>query len=800
MGYRKGIKVIALALACLLLLSACGEQTAGDPLPAPSLAPGPGPSPTPEPEPSAPGLLRISEVMGKNRATISDGEGRFPDWFELENSSDERVSLSGWTVSDKPGREGSPLPELTLDPGDRALIFLGEGYTGFSLSEGESLILRAPNGAVEDSVSLQTLTADLSLQRQENDAWLESEIPSPGYENSALGYDAWQDSLESGAPLQVWEVCVYNPSFTWPGLVGSDWVELKNVSSAALELSDYYISDDGDQPLLARLPEHRLESGETYLLRLHKGTPEDGYGPLCDLFALDDGGDQLYLSGADGTLLDYVPLRNIPNGCTLGREQGRNGWFRFPSPSPGANNSGGYRRVSPPPVALTADGVFDGVDSVPVELSGSGTVYYCLGAELPDESSQVYAQPFQIDSTGVVRAINVEPGAMPSRPLTLSYILNEGHSLPVVSLVADEPSLFDWLYGNRIKGMEVPASVSFYEQDGSFTIPCGIRMHGETSLKLPKKNMSLRFRGSYGADSLEYDIYKGGVSRFGSLILRAGQDFYSCILRNELCENLSLAASDSLIAQRNRYCVLYINGRYWGIYALTERTNAQMVANLYGVDESNVSCVEAPVWSNTPLYQDVFQFCQYHDLSVEENYQTLCSMLDVDNLIDWCLIEGWSANADLTYGNLRYCCAPDYDGRWRLILYDLDSTLSDPKETMINIFSPHQLQERQVSQLIAPLLKNAQFRDKLLSRAGELLNGPLSNEAVAAELDRLCDQLRPEVARDYARFGMTLGGWEGSCSYLRTMILDWNWAGHCKDNLCWALDLSREEAARYGLN
>ena len=60
-----------------------------------------------------------------------------------------------------------------------------------------------------------------------------------------------------------------------------------------------------------------------------------------------------------------------------------------------------------------------------------------------------------------------------------------------------------------------------------------------------------------------------------------------------------------------------------------------------------------------------------NDLSEPENYEEICRRLDVDSLIDWLILEGYFANDDLTFGNVRYCRSTENDGKWRLMFYDL---------------------------------------------------------------------------------------------------------------------------------
>lgn len=788
-------KYTGILLVLTLLLSGCGLFSASEASSAP-----PETQPIPEPaeespaprERTEPSPVRITELMAKNRATLADEEGNFPDWVELENVSGEKVNLSGWHLSDRRSREGDPLPDRELEPGERIVLF----PESFGLSAGETLVLFDPEGLPADEAPSLCDRADVSMALTE-DGWRECERPTPGFPNNTEGFLAFQESLRCPSPLEIYEVAVANFNEYWAASLGeSDWIEVRNVSDGPVCLSEYYISDDRNQRLLWQLPERSLEPGGIWLVRCDRNDPIEGESPVCPAFSLDDDSDRLYLSRADGSLCDYVSLRNIPYMGSYGRMDGESGWFYFLQPTPGTVNQGGLRRWAETPSASLPDGVYEEVETLSVTLSGPGQIHYTLDGSLPTEDSPLYEEPLSLEHTTVLRAVAFEDGALPSRALNLSYFLNEHHSLPVLSLVTDDRRDFEHMYLNGRKFHEIPGNLALYEEGGGFSIPCGVKMHGETSLVLSKKNMSVRFRGAYGQGKLEYDIYGGGVSSFRNLVLRAGQDYTNLILRNELCENMALSASDSILVQRNRYCILYVNGSYYGIYALTEKTNEQMAADWMGVDRDSVTVLESQVGSDTEMFRDLFSFCMLNDLTREDNYRHVEQQLDLDSLIDWCLIEGWCANADLTYGNLRYCRSTENDGKWRLIFYDLDSTLTHPDKEFTNIFSPYQLEVRQVSILIAPLLKNPEFRERLLTRAGELLTGPLSDEALMTEFERLRAEIAPEVARDYGRFQMTEEKWEWNLNWFRDLIAQ-GWAKNGVDNLCSLFHLSEEERAYY---
>lgn len=773
--------VFILIFAAVLCMSACGEQ--------PQTENGVEETVPPERlEDSAfKGKLIISEVMVKNHATLNDEDGDLPDWIELHNLTAEPIDLSGFTVSDDFDNDWL-IPGGTIEAEGYFLIYAdgkdrdGEiPHADFSLSSGETAVVRDPDGRLVDRVLCDCDTADLSMMLDENENWLCTSYPSPGYENTAAGYDMWQETLCCDPQLVISEVMTYNDSFFEQYYIDyCDWIELKNTSAFPVELSEYYLSDDDDDLTKFQLPAMTLKPGKTVIVLCTEEQRSANKGFIKAPFALSSDYERVYLSKGD-KLSDYVFLRDIPKGCSFGRVTGRNGWFFFDTPRPEHEKEGGYRRISRSPVSVRSSGIFNGVNSVRVELSGCGDIYYTTDGSLPTVKSEKYTAAFDVSKSCVVRAVAIENGAMVSRPLTLDYILNENHVLPVASLSTDSPYQFGIMYNSKKKDLELPGNLAFYDGEKSFTIPCGIDMHGETSLELPKKNMGIKFRGAYGQSMLEYDLFGGGVTRFGSLLLRGGQDFFSSIIKNELGENLCLNYSDNTFAQRSRYCVLYINGEYWGIYALMEKMNESHYATHRGVSKDSVTVEKAPVYSESDFYKEIIAFSKSHDLTKKENYEEFCRRMDIDSLIDWIIIEGYTGNTDLNPGNVRYAKSTEDDGKWRLMLFDMDSIMQTNMTCYHVVLGTV---TAQYSSFITQLLKNADFKDRFLKRAAEVYNGALSDKSVLEEIDSLAATIQPEVARDYERFGMTEAKWRNSIKTLRENITMWHWRDSCIKALC----------------
>ena len=794
---RKIILIIALIVAAAVIAAVCIYMSPA--------------SPAEENAPVSPAAVQagtgssviISELMEKNRAVLRDEDGDFSDWIELHNVSDKAVSLSGWRISDKSGDPGWAFPDVTIESGEYLLVFASgkdksgsELHTDFSLSGDETVYLLSPAGSVADQAACGGTEADVSMALGADGEWAQSLYPTPGYENSAAGYDALQETLSPADALVISEVMVANTKTYYAGAPGyCDWVELKNISDSDISLSGYYLSDSLKDLSKYALPDSVLAPGGTIIILC--GADDDGSGVYnLASFSLNSSCEQLYLSRSE-ELVDYAALRDIPYECSFGRMDGENGWFYFAKPSPGKANANGARRVAAKPVNLTADGVFDGVEGVTVELSGAGTVRYTLDGSTPTEKSPEYTKPITVSSTGVVKAVSFEDGALPSRTLMLSYIINEGHSLPVVSLVSENTTEFSQMYNGPAKGVELPASISLYRGDGGFTAPCGVSLNGETSLIMSKKNMSLRFRGAYGQETLQYDIFGGGATEFTNLLLRAGQDQEQTIIRNELSQSLCEKADMDVINQRSIFCVLYVNGEYNGIYTLKEKANKYLYASVAGVDPDSVEVIEAPAGYGTEFYDQIIRFAYMNDMSLDENYEHLASLMDMDGLIDWLIMEGFCANTDVTSGNLRYCRSEQADGKWHFMFYDLDATFVTPGAMYANLLSEYGVAHIQVSSLAVPLMQNAGFKDRFLTRAAELLSDKLSNEAVINEISTMTEELSAEVDRDFSRYGKDRGSWEWSLEQLLYLVDDCDWRQQNIDALCFIFGLSGSERSHY---
>ena len=755
----------------------------------------PNTAPHPESNTFVPGdyedKLIVSELMSKNKAALPNGEGRFADWVELENISGEALPLSGWALSDFPNQLRWVFPDMTLDAGERALVFF-DGSTGpdFSLSLGETLYLYSPDGQVRDQVLCASDRDDCSLVRGDDGSFSETCWVSPGYPNDLDGYLRYcEDHANSG--LVIYEAVVANDSFKPAGMrEACDWVEVKNSSKTAIALGGYTLSDKSGE-VKWTFPEQNLGPGEILLICCHNDAGGSIGSALNTGFSLSASGEQLFLRDSSGALVDYMALHDLTEGGSMGRMDGQNGFFYFSTPTPGENNTDGQRRVSDQATAVTPDGIYNEVDTLSVVLASPGEIHYTTDGTVPTPDSPLYTEPISVDRTTVIRTLTLEEGALPSRVQTLSYIVNENHTLPVLSLVVDNRGDFRSMYNNRRKHLDLPANLALYDGENSFNHACDVCMKGYTSLQLPKRSLGVSFKGKHGGD-LDCDIFGNGITDYSSLAIRAGQDYTFSIFRNELFQDLCLEANGGCLTQASKYCILYINGEYWGIYCLKEDFSKQYYASHAGVSKDSVVTAKTPVDVGSEFYDEVLKFIWNQDLTIEENYQYVCDHVDIDALIDWFILESYCANTDIQ-GNTKLFRSPENGNRWTVAFYDLDwgfyYTGSDFTIIMKGIGNAG----NQMPPLCRNLLKNRYFRDKVLYRFAELNKTVLSNEHVLAKIDEYQALLEPEVPRERKRWDLSTEAWYLRVDELRKFITNNDWEMHNINQICRFLNVGEME-------
>ena len=308
---------------------------------------------------------------------------------------------------------------------------------------------------------------------------------------------------------------------------------------------------------------------------------------------------------------------------------------------------------------------------------------------------------------------------------------------------------------------------------------------------MPKKSLGVKFRGRYGGN-LECNVFDNGVTEFSSLAIRAGQDYTFSVFRNELFQRLCEEAGTACLTQSSKYCILYVNGNYYGIYCLKEDFSKQYYASHAGVSADSVVANKCPVSLDSEFYNEVLNFIYHNDLTVDENYQYVCDHVDIDSLIDWFLLEGYCANTDIQ-GNTRMYRSPENGNKWTFCFYDLDWGFWYSRSDFTIIMNEIGNAGNQMPPLIKNLLKNRYFRDRVLYRFAELNRTVLSNEHVLGLMDEFEALLEPEIERDRRRWGLNMVDYRYRVQELRDFVINNNWEQHNVNQLCYFLHVGEME-------
>lgn len=443
-------------------------------------------------------------------------------------------------------------------------------------------------------------------------------------------------------------------------------------------------------------------------------------------------------------------------------------------------------------------GFYDDDFSLTLSAPDGFSIYYTLDGSLPDETSEHYTAPlavtnvsspekkyanqtiFSVDGNNVsgdvpdqayiVRAVGINDAGVSTDVVTETYFVGydgfyDGYS--VVSLITDPSNLFDSKTGIYVLGdsyyesgneldanfmqtgsdWERPVHIDYFNMDKTyaFSQEGGIRINGNSSRGDSRKSLRLYARKKYDGNSLfTYPIFSNNIYP-NSVILRRGT-FINQFLP-------SLVADRNMGTQDYVPCVVFIDGEYWGIYYMIERYDTDYLAGHYQVDDDNVTILkDGELFSGSAYsledYRQLLAYMDANDLSISENYDTVCSQLDIQSYIDYYATQIYINNFDFSESKNQVmwrsdstdAANPYADGKWRFSLMDVDLSLTSfggVENYATNSFSDTEsavvIQTEET--MFKSLLANASFRQQFVTTFLDLENQNFSYATVRAAMD-----------------------------------------------------------------
>jgi len=409
-------------------------------------------------------------------------------------------------------------------------------------------------------------------------------------------------------------------------------------------------------------------------------------------------------------------------------------------------------------------------------------IYFTLDGSIPASSGALYVNPILLDSSKTVRAIAMVDGQLPSVVTTRTYIVGVEHDLPIIALSTEPGNFFGGagIYSNPLWDAERPVHVEFYETDGlALSFDAGIKIAGGSSRVFPQKSFTIHLRDKYGVEEINYPLFDGNeVTSFKHFLLStSGQDQNMTKIKDAFIHRVVSDVLD-IDVMDSRPCVVYINGEYWGLYTIRERVNEDYLASHYGVDPDQVDMLiwngAVKVGSNDD-YLALIDYVQTHDMQVQEYYEYVASQIDIDNYMDWLIIQSYFGNTDL--GNIEFW-RDQNGGKWRWILFDMDWALFHGTYTWNNlseqIFNPDGMGSgRQIdSTLQVSLLRNDQFREEFIRRYALYTSTYFNPTRLLPIYDAMIAEIESEMPRQFERWAHIWGRWELHVGWVRQSIIE----------------------------
>jgi len=632
----------------------------------------------------------------------------------------------------------------------------------------------------------------------------------------------------------------------------SDYIELYNNSDVPINLKGFGLSTDVKNPFMWQFPEVILEP-HSFLVVWASGNADYETRHLHTNFKLKKKDETLILTSPDGTWKTIFLLHDMYENISCGRiPDGSDTIAWFDGETAGSENTleplkEGCASKRLADVSFSKPGGFyeDEIVLTLTHEDSDAQIYYTLDGSDPTTESILYEGEIKIpqksNEATVIRARAFKAGFPSSNIVTNSYFVEKGihtkYDIPVLSIVTDPDNLFDyrkgiyvagkvrddWIeahptevidsgtpanYNQEGKKWERQAHLEIFRPDGKAELRqgIGIRTHGGYSLAHENKTLKLLARNDYDDNAVfNYDFFPNDTENdlpvTGVIMRNSGTDAHSTFFRDAFIQ--SLADSSILDLQKSQPCISFINGTYYGIYNIRTLYNEQYFTNKYGIVPEDVVVIKNPsggigdeiqagFQGDEIPFNQLYQFIEKNDMKIEENYAYVETQIDIDNYIEYNILEIYCGNEDWPANNVRiwrkrtakYEPEAPYgnDGRWRWLIFDLDYGLglfgrsyqADTLAMATAVGSTNWNNPDEYTLMLRSLLQNETFKNKFVSRFADLLNTRYSSKTVLEKLNSFQAMYTPYIEEHLKRWNLHRGkieNWMAQVDVMKNYVI-----------------------------
>ena len=765
--------------------------------------------------------LYISEIMANNKSTIKDSDNEYSDYIEIYNDYDYEINLKGYYLSDETTSSKKwAFPNVIIKSKEYLIIYasnkdkcdvsIRECHTNFKLSsKGEIVTLLDNNGLIMSKIKYPETLSDNAYSLIDKN--FKFTIGTPNMENIDLLKE--ENSEED---IIINEVTAEN---------GFESIELKNNTDRDIDLSNYYIKDKSN--ITYRFENTKIKAN-SYLVVYGSDKPSITDGKIYIGFRINNTSDILYLY-KNNVLIDTFDVGKINANTSKGRNKDKEIVVYKDITIGKENGQKYYYGFSEKPIFSINGGYVEKGTKVTLNTTSNSTIYYTLDGSIPTTKSKKYNEPIIINKNTVIKAISYRDNYIESDVESRTYFTGRKHDLPVVSISTNN----SYLYGNNgifttgnnaesyypykganfWKDIEVPISFEFYE-DGilGLSFNSGMKIFGGWSRGEAQKSVAIHLRKKYGIQEITYPFFEDNVNTFSKFILRSGgQDFGKLKIKDAFLQEVVDGQMD-IDKQDYRLVVVYINGKYYGIYNIREKTETSYVERHYGYDKTEIDFIEknsSVLSGSIDEYNKLLNYVSKNDMTTDEAYEYINSQIDLQELANYWVVETYYGQFDPM--NIKFY--KPKDGKWRWILFDLDQTLLSNNRT-INWdlpFKPYAHGNGYYfnTTLMSNLIKNPKFRTLYIETFAYHINNTFKPERINKILDQMVSEIESEMPYHIDRWykesinvsSFTLDDmneWYNNIKYLKNQLKERNKIAI--NTIKEGLDLTNEEYKKYFKN
>jgi len=271
-----------------------------------------------------------------------------------------------------------------------------------------------------------------------------------------------------------------------------------------------------------------------------------------------------------------------------------------------------------------------------------------------------------------------------------------------------------------------------------------------------KPSFNIFFRNDYGAAEIDDPWLSENypVERYEQLRVRAGKnDIKNPFVVDEMMRRLYTEMGHHSANGINT--TVYINGELKGFFNLTERLREPFFqAHHDSTEEWDVVQVWEFANGDNVKWNEMFALLWWEDLSVLANYQAVEEMLDVDNFIDYLLLNTYGATWDWPQSNWVAARERSETGLFRFYVWDAEAAIGlygrPPGHDTIQLDLIDNVNGNSISTIFKSLQNSPEFRLRWADRiqkhffnGGVLDDRDAPNSSVWTHWDELVSTHQP---------------------------------------------------------